>query len=301
MKNLKQITFVILAAIGAAVLYPSCKSGTESGTTSTSGPIDLKLNFKTGEKFLYSTRVDQNIESMGNMSQSMLMEMIYTYTGDEGGDKKLAITYDHVVMHSMSPMGKIDYDSKDTQPREKGTGLMDSLIGKSFTITVAPNGEIKKVEGMSDLINAMAKTDGGDAAANAFSDTTVRLMMQNSFDIYPGKPVKTGDTWVKKTQMGFATIKVDVENTYTLKSIDGNKATIAVTSVLSLPKTKMGPGGSLEMNGTQKGTVDVDVTTGQILSGKTAQDIKGNMIVEGMQQPIPMNIKGDITITSKKL
>lgn len=301
MKNLKKIAFILLAGLSTAVLNPSCKSGTESGTTSPGGAVDIRLNFKPGEKFLYSTKVDQKIESMGTISQSMLMEMIYAYTGDEGGDKKLSITYDRLVMNTVSPMGGVDYDSRSPKPREKSMGMMDSLIGKSFTITVAPDGEIKKVEGMADLIKAMSTSEAGDAAASAFSDTTVRLMMQNSFDIYPGKPVKTGDTWVKKSQMGFSTIKVDVENTYTLKSVNGNNATIGVTSVLTLPKTTMGPGGTLEMNGTQKGTVDVDISTGQMISGKTTQDIKGNMTVEGMQQPIPMNIKGDITITSKKL
>lgn len=307
MHTFRKIIFILLTCISAGILVPSCKSGPEKGSTVSSEAVDLKLNFKPGDKFLYSTKIDQKIGYTENMSmnQSMLMEMVYAYSGEEGGNKKLSITYDHIVMNMTSPMGNTTYDSKDPKRGETDMKMMDNLIGKSFSISVAPNGDIVKVDSLADLINSLSASIDKSASseiASQFSDTAVKLMMQNSFDIYPGKVVKVGETWSKKSQMGFSGIKVNVENTYTLKSVSGNKATIAVTSVMTLPKTNMGAaagGMEMEMTGKQEGTIDVDISSGQIISGKTAQDIKGTMT--GMGQKMPMTIKGDITISSKRL
>jgi hypothetical protein len=202
-------------------------------------------------------------------------------------------------------MGNTTYDSKTPQKGEGEMNMMDSLIGKSFSIFVAPNGDIVKVDSLVDLINSLSASADKSASseiASQFSDTAVKLMMQNSFDIYPGKAVKVGETWSKKSQMGFSGIKVNVENTYILKSVNGNNATIAVTSVMALPKTNMGAAASgmeMEMTGRQEGTIEVDISSGQIISGKTTQDIKGTMT--GMGQKMPMTIKGDIVISSKRL
>jgi hypothetical protein len=307
MNTFKKIAFLLIACVAIGIFVPSCKSGSEKESTGTGEGVDLKLNFKPGDKFLYSTKIDQKIsytESM-SMNQSMLMEMVYAYAGEDSGNKKLSITYDHIIMNMTSPMGNTTFDSRSPKNGESDMNMMSNLIGKSFSISVAPNGDIVKVEGLGDLINSL--TDSVDKTANTevasqFSDTAVKLMMQNSFDIYPGKTVKVGETWSKKSQMGFSGIKVNVENTYTLKSVTGNKATIAVTSVMILPKTNMGAsagGMEMEMNGKQDGTMDVDISSGQIISGKTTQDIKGTMT--GMGQKMPMNIKGDITISSKRL
>jgi len=100
--------------------------------------------------------------------------------------------------------------------------------------------------------------------------------------------------------MGFSGMKVNVENTYVLKSIEGNKATIAMTSAMNLPKSDNDTVAAMvQMTGKQEGTIDIDISSGQIISGKTTQDIKGTMTVMGQQ--MPMNIKGNIVISSKRL
>lgn len=307
MNTFRKITCILLTCASAVILAPSCKSGPDKGKSGDGASIDLKFNFKPGDKFLYSTKIDQKIGYTENMSmnQSMLMEMVYAYSGEEGGNKKLSITYDHIVMNTTSPMGNTTYDSKNPQKGEGDMKMMDGLIGKSFSISVAPNGDIIKVDSLADLINSLSASVDKSASseiANQFSDTAVKLMMQNSFDIYPGRAVKVGETWSKKSQMGFSGIKVNVENTYTLKSVSDNKAIIAVTSVMTLPKTNMGAAASgmeMEMSGKQEGTIEVDISSGQLISGKTTQDIKGTMT--GMGQKMPMNIKGDIVTSSKRL
>lgn len=276
-------------------------------------PVTLKLNFKPGEKYLYTTQVSQNINATVNgmnsgMEQSMLMEMIYVYEGEEAGNKKLKITYDHVSMNLNTAMGPVQYDSrKPGSIASTDMAFMNNLIGKSFIIVVAPNGDIAAVDSLDALVNSLSANEDANVRSSLesqFSDTTIRMMMQNSFDMYPGKPVKVGESWSKKSvmAMGSFNINVNVENTYTLKSVDGGKATIALASAMSLPATDMssatGTPTQIQMSGNQEGTMEMDIATGQILSGKTTQKITGN--ISGGQS-IPISITGDMTISSKKL
>ncbi len=125
--------------------------------------------------------------------------------------------------------------------------------------------------------------------------------MQNSFDMYPGKVVKVGESWNKHTTMGVSGFNINMENTYTLKSITAGKATVGVVSEMKLPATDMNQGGmhmKMEMTGKQDGTMEIDVATGQIISGKTHQVINGKINVGG--QEMPMDMAGDILISSKK-
>lgn len=279
----------------ALILYSCSKESTE-----------LKINFKKGDKYLYTTQVNQKISSFGmQMDQSMQMGMIYAYSNDEGANKKLDITYDHVMITMNSPMGQMKYDSKESGQKDPEYAFMDNLIGKSFYVTVAPNGDIVNVGGLTELIRSLPATTDNEVRASIESqlgDTAIKLMMQNSFDMYPGKSVKVGDSWSKKTMTNYSGVNINVENTYTLKSITGSKASIGLVSVMSLPSVDSMNNGApmqMEMNGKQEGTLEIDIPSGQILSGKTTQTIEGKLSANG--QTIPMSINGDITISSKKL
>jgi hypothetical protein len=306
MRKTKNILSALAVMLLFAGMAPSCKSG-GSKTEGSGEQVELKLNFKPGDKYLYSTQVSQKINSMGmtGMDQSMLMEMVYELTGADGNNKMLTVTYSHIQMKNTTPMGVMEYNSKEGSKKDAGMGFMDSLIGKSFSLSIAPNGDIVKVEGLDNLVKSITGMDKSVKAEveNQFSDTAIKLMMQNSFDIYPGKPVKVGDTWSKKSIMGFSGFNIAVENSYALKSVSGGKATISVTSVMTLPKSDMGETSGapmkMEMDGKQEGTMDIDIATGQIISGKTQQTITGKLSAAG--QVMPMDIKGDITISSKKL
>jgi len=299
MKKLKQIVLGI-AAVGTLATAASCGSGNGA-------PVELKMNFKSGDKYLYTTEINQNIgmgQNLG-MDQNITMEMLYNCTGgDNNGNKNLQITYQRILMEVKSPMGNMKYDSKEPSagPDMTGLGIMDSLIGKSFGLEVAPDGSIKKVSGLEDILASF--TQNGETAPgikSQLSDTAIRMMMQNSFDMYPGHAVKVGETWTKKMQMAFSGVQVNVDNTYSLKSVEGDKATLSVASVLNLPVTEMGgatENSQMELSGKQDGTIEVDIPSGQVLSSKVNSDIKGKMTMGGAPQDV--KIKGVISVTSKK-
>lgn len=298
MKQLKHIVLACLTLAAVAVI-PSCKSG------SSSEGIDLKLNFKVGDKYLYTTQINQNIGLMQgiSMNQNMVMEMLYGCKADNAGTKDLEITYDHIEISMTSPMGEMKYDSKAPKQGANGMNMMDSLIGKSFILSVAPNGEILKVSGLDAIIASFSTNNPTEqeSVKSQLSDTAIRMMMQNSFDMYPGHKVKVGDTWNKKQQMTVSGININMENTYTLKSVEDGKATLTVSSDLNLPQTNMGTDSlqtQMELKGKQDGTIELDIATGQVINSKIISDIKGKMVMQNAPEDI--NIKSTISVTSKK-
>lgn len=302
MKIFKYIVVLAMAFIGVLTM-PSCNSGSSDAKNG----VELKLNFKTGDKYLYTTEIVQNIGIAAGMSmmQKMQMELLYSCTGDSAGTKKMDITYDHILMSMSSPMGEMTYDSKSPKADAAGMNILDSMIGKTFTLSVAPDGQIVAVGGLDKILESFTNNKDPQTQANIknqLSDTAIRMMMQNSFDMYSGKMVKEGDTWNKKEQMTFSGIDVNVDNTFTLESVADGKANIKLNSAMNLPKTNMGAAtqnAEMELNGKQEGTIIMDVATGQIISSKISTDIKGKMTMENVPQDI--NIRGTINVTSKKM
>ncbi len=295
-----KFNFIAICLVAVACLSSSCKSG---GDAHTEG-IELTLNFNPGDQYIYSTEVNQKINAMGmtGITQKMLMEMVYELKATEGVNKKLNITYNHIEIKNESPMGNVSYDSKNRTASKSGMEFMDSLIGKSFQLSIAPDGAIVAVEGLDHMLQALTGFDGASKSEieKQFGDSSVKMMMQNSFDLYPGKKVRIGETWGKNSQMSFSGFNINVDNKYTLKSVENGIARITVRSILSLPAAQTAQQGlNLQMEGLQEGVMEVAVTTGQIISGKTHQTISGKIKAAG--QEMPMDIKGDILISSRKL
>ncbi|KAA5533623.1 hypothetical protein F0919_13885 [Taibaiella lutea] len=299
MKHLKLVILACLFLSGYTFMT-SCKSGSNTDA------IDLKLNFKAGDKYLYTTQIDQTIGIMQGltMNQNMVMDMVYNCKSDNAGVKSIEATYNHILISMTSPMGEMKYDSKDPKQDVMGMNIMDSLIGKSFVMDIAPDGQIIKVSGLDAIVASFNMVNNPAAQQNIknqLNDTAIRMMMQSSFDMYPGHKVKVGDTWNKKQQMTVSGINIGMENTYSLKSVENGKATLSVTSDLSLPKTEMGADSvktQMELNGKQEGTIELDIATGQVISSKTISDIKGKMTMQNAPEDI--NIKSTISVSSKK-
>jgi hypothetical protein len=125
-------------------------------------------------------------------------------------------------------------------------------------------------------------------------------MMQQALNIFPDHPVKPGDTWKKTFNMGTSMMNLTIDNEFKLTSVTGGTAHIDVNS-----KIKGGGGAGPEMknmnmdlNGDQKGTMEVEVATGLVTDGKMKQTIKGEMTAAGMK--VPMSVTSDIHISGRK-
>jgi len=290
LKLLKTLSFFFILGLCLA----ACQSNKKD-------KIDLKLNFQPGDKYQYTTSIEQDITTMGfaHIKLNFTIDLIYEMYPKENGLQKLGVTYDHLALQGSSPQGPVSYDSKN--PDQSSTvSEMGKIVGKTFYAYLNPDGTLQKVEGLSALMDT---TLGRSLAKGPLTDSSFTMMMRNAFDMYPGKPVAVGESWQKTTSMDLSSFKFNMHNTYTLKSVQDGIANISVTSDLKLPETEINTPNDfkpkMEMSGRQEGSMKVNIATGQIISGTTTQNIEGKMTAAG--QEIPMTIKSTIQTKSKKI
>lgn len=276
----------------AAYAFSSCNSGKPG----TGEKFDIKLNLPEGVAYLYNMVMDQEVSFSGmSMHQHLDMDLKYEMMHADDSMKKLSVLYDHIAMNMSGPQGEITFDSRDSGSSGPGPDMssLRSLINKPVFIYLDEKGRYQKTE--AAFLDSLLRD-------KPVADTALIAMVNRSFDFYPGQAVGIGESWHKKTSITMGNLAMEMDNTYTLKSVEHGIATILVTSLLSLPEKSMETNGmkvNINMTGKQSGAMEVMVSTGQVISGKTQQTIEG--VMEGSGQKIPMSATGNISISSKKL
>jgi hypothetical protein len=291
-----------VTALAAMLLYASCKSGE---------PVNLKLNLQPGSQYAYAAdwMMDMQMSAMGqNMKtqQNMTMESTYDVAAGAGNNKNIKVSFDRIAMEMKMPMGSMSYDTKDPSKGNPNMAMIGNILHKPFTMEVSEQGEIKKVDGLSTIINSIGDTSTAEGAAmrqqmaSAFSDSMVKSLMQQSLNIFPDHPVRPGDTWKNEYNINVGAMSMRLENEFKLKDVTGNTAHLDINSKITGGGAGTGAmqGGTISLSGDQKGTIDVEVATGVLTEGKIKQNIKGDMSMMGMK--IPATITQDIHLTAKK-
>ena len=279
---------------------------------SISAQIKLSFNPEKGVKYEYQMEVVQNMKqnAMGQeipieteMNGTYLME-IKNKTPQEIHAES---TYQGFTFIVSSPMMKIKYDSKNPteNPSEmdKMFGKMFStLIGKPFTVVFSPDGSVKSVSGMGAIIESMlgAISSDGQVAAQMgglmtqqFSDESMRKMFEQSFNFYPDKAVKVGESWNTEITMPMNNMNFGIKTKNTLKEVSNKMATIEVTGDIDMD---MGEG---KFSGTQTGTMIVDTTTGMPVTSDVSLNLKGSIKAQGME--IQMELVQKTKTTTKAI
>ncbi len=291
MKKTIQLS-AMAALLFAASASISCnssdnKSGSATGKSGSGDTYDLKFNLKPGAAYTYDMDVMQDVEAAGNTSTNNLYSK-YTFNVKEAaeGNSKIEVVYDLMRMEMKSMGNTIKMSSEDQTPEAQG---FRDMVNKPFSMTVSPEGKVVSIEGWESI-----EKNG------AMKSEDLKQSMETSLNIFPDKAVKVGDTWKKDAAMSMQMFKMNISSTYTLTEVKGNIATITMDSEIKMGQDNntQANGMTMEMKGTQKGKMDVELNTGMTLTGNITQDIKGEMQVQG--QKMPMNIKSEIKITGKQ-
>ncbi|MBL7766013.1 MAG: hypothetical protein JNJ58_07975 [Chitinophagaceae bacterium] len=293
---MKKLLFVALLW---STLFACKDNGTGENKSSGSGEaVTLRLNFKQGEKFHYDMTTVQNItQTMMGKDMSVKQEMGFGFNYEVKSAEKemyqVMVTYDRIRMKQDNPMMQVNFDTDDPATMKDGkfTALAD-LKGKSFTLTLNHYGDVTGISGLESLSNSLGQS--------GMSDTSMMNMMEMSFKIYPEKAMKVGDTWKKDMTNDLGgMLKMKIANEYELLSVKDGMAEIGVKSVITSEPGAAKQEMEMTLNGTQNGSMKVDVTTGMMLNSNFKQDITGKASTQGME--IPMKIKSDISAIGKKL
>jgi hypothetical protein len=194
-------------------------------------------------------------------------------------------------------MGKeMKFDSEKKEDMESETGkLMKDQLNVTKEIEISENAKVIKAAKksasavsagqMMDMINNM--TGGNVDESNGAG---------SAFEIIPaGK--KIGDKWSDSTVMG----DIKTYNSYTLKSVNGNIATLELKGkqLINKKMEQQGMEINIKMEANISGEGIVDMNTG-LLQQKTTL-IDGSGSAEVMGQSIPMSSKTTTITTVKKI
>ena len=187
----------------------------------------LRWKFEEGETTRYQIVQDMDIKmSVGGqnidskMTQTMEMGWAVESVASDG-TAKLKQKISRVQVTMTSPLFNVEYDSsKDEQPADPVGGqlakVFGAMVGKDFTMTMTPRGEIKNVTIPEELEQALEGAGGGVPGGGGFNADSLKQLASQSGVEFPEEPVGRGENWSGKTEakLPFGTMKLDNQFTY---------------------------------------------------------------------------------------
>jgi hypothetical protein len=302
-KPSKWITYAVYLLI--STLFISCIGNKE---------VELKLNLEKGEKYYYKFVNQQDItqEMMGDtveFKQSITWGYELEVLDVVEGVMTIKTTYEHIQMSNDNQVFNLSYDSKEPlDSTNMFAFVMSNFINKSFTMDVSPDGIVSNVQGFDEIFSSIITELGEDGEMiiqnlrTQFSEESVSENLELGFKIFPENKVKVGDTWFILNIVN-GPFSMDIDNTYTLKSIKNGIAKIEISSTIKqddeISGIAMLPGAEISIDGTQKGEMNVDISSGLVIKSSISQSIKQLIKAQGME--IPVNLESQLEISAVKL
>jgi hypothetical protein len=310
---MKSFILGIIVVLGTGFCFPT-------------GEVSLQYKFKAGDEYEYIQRSKQNavqnLPGMGEMKMdgalggTMLLKI---KSVDEKGTARIETQYSQLKMVTNSFIMSMSMDSDGSQ-EEDGNKIMKAMTGKTFFFSLTKTGKVENVEGVENLYSGLGSLGiDEDVVAKAqktlkqtINDKSIKTLLENGLVMYPDQAVKTGESW-NTSSVQAVNFPMTIDNTWSLKSLDGTVATIASNGNLkTIDKDKVnnlvnGMKSKSDLNGTQTMNGKVDVKSGWPKEVKIISDLKGTMtllagglIPQDMEIPMTVKIETDYSIVKKK-
>lgn len=254
--------------------------------------ISLQFNFAKDSSYQYILDSKMTLEPVVNGKTLIItqqMKLLSSYVVTSAGDNKnVAVTYNRITMSSGNGITNNEYDSEDTTNPNPMFASVGAMMKRTFNIAVSKNG----ITGVQNLYDEEQLTDS--SAAN-YGDSSLRKAMLQFLTMYPTADIKPGDTWKKEFNTSNGFIHMRLENTYTLKSIDGNIAHIQLQGKITPEDSTL----AMTFSGIQSGGLDVDIKTGLITIGQITQHLNGKINSGGKTSEV--SATSEINLIGNKL
>jgi hypothetical protein len=281
--------------------------------------VDLSLNLNVGDVYHHNykmnTDIKQDINGQEmNINLDINSDMSYEVLQKSNSSYEMKVMYKSIAMNMKSPMGSMQFDSKNPGSENVFTKLLNQMIDFELIATINFDGtiaDIKNVDAMyksmfdqfpelpeaqrAQLESQLRQTFGKEALAGNMEMVTA---------IFPGKKIGEGDTWENKTELKGG-MEGTVNNKYTLKELDGSIAIVERESTIESDATEKMVNGMpaiYNLKGTMNSTLKVDVNTGWIQEGNISQSMGGMVEIKdnpqvpgGLTFPMEMISKTEIT------
>ncbi len=280
----------------------------------------LRLHLAKGQTYRLRLSNEQTITQMTAGQQQVVRQTSgtdYDFLVEEANDLGYVtkITFLAMRMKTDGPQGKMEYDSQNPPAKVPlAAGVLAGLVGQSYHVSFAPNGEVRKLEGLAALVEkAVLGVEVPDAAQREsirqtmrtqFGDEAMQQMMGQMLTQFPANPVAVGDTWQRKQVIaqGFPMV---IESFFALRSRADGLAKISLRSNIK-PNAEAAPMrmGTTELRmmlaGEQDGELVVEEATGWTAKGRVSQKLTGAMKMMGAQHgPEGMSIPLTVVTTTE--
>ena len=251
--------------------------------------VVLQFNLQKGKAYVYDMLMDFEQETEGKkMSSGLTWRYRLNVTDEKNTIKTIRTTYERIAVSLDMGGQKLEFSSDNnggdpTNPLNMLSNMFSALKGKSFFMKVDEKGAILEIDGLNKIGEAMIEEMNVPEQnkkmflknfTDRFNAKEVRETFGQAFSFYPGKKVKSGDSWKTETSSKIGPLQGNMITTYRLKRIDGNKITLVGTSTID-------PGKDNSEKGTQTAQLLVDAKTGLVLQNVFETKINGNNKISG--------------------
>ena len=277
--------------------------------------VTLRWKYVAGSELVYRL-VNHEEVTMPIMGGNTVNEQTQTMRWSvsevaPNGDATVTITTEHVQVEMSGPTGNVSYDSRtDEAPTMPEAQMFAALAGLSYTMVIGPEGTVKSVQGMDQLIDEMmgvlppeAMALGQGMLGEMFSEESITNMMQQSIQVFPQEPVGPGDSWQRSFSTPIPMIGgVTTNLTFTVDGIEerdgGTVAVISGTGDMVVGEEAGGQlVGMMAMGDAEiTSTMNFDVDRGLTLSSTTTSNMEMTISAAGQQMTV-----GTITTTTLEL
>ena len=255
--------------------------------------IQYKLNLEKGQSYYVRIISDSNViqEMTGNETVTQASSGFgYSFDVnevDEKGNGWVDCTIDWVKLDQKSPTMDYKYDSAEqNSPVPPEAQSVAIFLGERFTVKISPQGHVedfKDIENLSKkLRNNIPEGPDKEQMLQYLQQEQIKNFLKERyftyFDIYPDKPVGIGDSWSRIFL--FKMQPFITENKWTLKEQHAGTAIIEENSIIkSDPNATQNSEFDMkvEMSGTGNRQIEIQESTGQILSSKTIGNMSGQI------------------------
>ncbi|RYG54428.1 MAG: hypothetical protein EOO01_01595 [Chitinophagaceae bacterium] len=312
MNNLRCTLFLTLM-----VVLASCQQ-TGSNVPAEKESYKIGLHPVVGSNYQYEIKnetsfvVEVDDKEIDNLSKTDV-SIRYGISKDSAGDFLFAMNYDKIRLYTKKGDLETDLDAANAPGSINQIEKMLGLL-KTATITsrVTPSGKVVGVTGYEGLGAKMfdGLHEGDSQMKTALlqqwdklaGETIVQKNMDQFFSIFPDSIVKVGSTW-EQSNVQAGELPMTINTTYKLKSVDKDVAVIAaegkVTNKANASNLMGYSNVKVTLDGTQRGSFEINVSTGMLLKASIKSDIKGELNMMGKE--IPVTIKNVIDIKGGEL
>lgn len=204
----------------------------------------------------------------------------------ENGVYELTLNILSKKMTSTSNGKTVVVDTKKPAPKEEDLKqiwtINNTLAGSKFSVKMKENGEVISISGIDEVYKKVEKAVAPlikeanhrkqfmEYFKTGFNENMIKGEFEKGINILPKKGVKIGESWTETENIDESG-KIKSTITYTLEKVENGIAEVSIKG--GIPKksdkqTQNGITGTISVEGTQSGNMQIDEKTGWILSSK---------------------------------